>query len=48
MVPNTYATNNNTGCFPENSDVMKLQVFAAAPRESKLRARPRPPVLETA
>lgn len=33
--------------FPD-SDVMKLQAFAAATRESKLRARPRPPVLETA
>lgn len=36
------------GSVSGSGDVMKPQVFAAAPDETKLRARPRPPVLETA
>lgn len=47
MAPNIHGKQQHR-LSPENGDVTKLQVFAAAPRESKLRARPRPPVLENA
>lgn len=42
------SVSSSTGSVSGSGDVMKLQVFAAAPDETKLRARPRPPVLETA
>ncbi len=37
-----------TGSVSGNTDITKLQVFVATADESKLRARPRPPVTETA
>lgn len=42
------SVSSSTGSVSGSGDVTKLQVFAAAPDETKLRARPRPPVLETA